>query len=380
MLAAVVVVVAQVGPVPATAAGAASRRTRTTPAPAAPTTTTLPSGPPPARSWVLVDDDTGRVLGAQDEHLLLPPASLSKLVTALVAVAWLRPTDTVAVSARDATVYPNRVGMAPGQTWTLDEVLHTLLIYSANDAAYALAERISPTVEDFAGLMGLAAARMGMTDHPIFHDPAGLDGTEGIAGGNLASARDLAIVGRDLLAQPYLASIVALTSWTFTAPSGVVTQILSENRSFLHAYPGATGVKTGYTDPAGPCIIASATRAGRTMLAVVMNGSADVTTAQVLLDRGFATPVAQEPTGNVLPSVHLPSAPHPVTLPGPSRAGGVPRASAAITGPRAGPGIGAPWPLSAGGALVVVGAAAVMVSRRRRPRRSVGAHTRRPWR
>src|SRR5262249_19630906 len=138
------------------------------------------------------------------------------------------------VSARAAGVYPDKVGMKPGQRWPLTIALHALLISSANDAAYALAERVGVSVERFAVIMGAAATQMGMTDHPVLRDPAGLDGREGAAGGNLMSAWDMAIAARDLMANRALASIVALKRFRFTGPDGVVYALANHNRAFLN--------------------------------------------------------------------------------------------------------------------------------------------------
>ena len=270
---------------------------------------------PGAQAMLLVDADTGRQLYGEHEHTPLPPASLTKMLTALIAADWLTPSDDILVSARAAGVAPDKVGMKAGQQWPLTLALHALLISSANDAAYALAEHISGTVERFAQVMRQAANQLGMSDGPTFHDPAGLDGSQGVDGGNLVSAWDLAIAARALMANSTLASIVPLKTFRFTGPDGIVYELSSHNLAFLNSYPGAIGVKTGFTDPAGVCVAEEATRAGRTMLAVVMHGVSPDQTAEMLLDKGFATPVASEPsTASVLPPVVEPEQPAPRRL------------------------------------------------------------------
>jgi D-alanyl-D-alanine carboxypeptidase (penicillin-binding protein 5/6) len=255
---------------------------------------------------LLIDVTSGRELFGQNEHVLLPPASLTKILTAMIAVDWLPPGAIVPVSARAAGVYPDKVGMKPGQRWPLAVALHALLISSANDAAYALAERVGVSVERFALIMGAAATQLGVTDHPVFHDPAGLDGTEGAGGGNLMSAWDVAIAARGLMANPALASIVALKSFRFTGPDRIVYALSNHNLAFLNSYPGAVGVKTGYTVRAGVCVAEEAVRGGRTMLAVVMKGVSPDQTAAMLLDKGFTTPLAAESRDAMLPPVHEP--------------------------------------------------------------------------
>ena len=142
-----------------------------------------------------------------------------------------------------------------------------------------------------------------MADHPVLNDPAGLDGPDGVEGGNLVSARDLAIAGRALLANPALAAIVATTVYHFDGPDNVNHRLTNHNKLFLTSYPGAIGMKTGFTSRAGACLIAAARRDGRTMLAVVLDGANPNQTAKLLLDEGFATPASAEPTAGRLPPV-----------------------------------------------------------------------------
>jgi D-alanyl-D-alanine carboxypeptidase len=233
------------------------------------------------------------------------------MLTALIAVDWLPANALVPVSEDAANAYPDRVGMKAGQYWPLGITLRSLLIYSANDAAYALAERISGTLDDFGSTMQMAAQQIGLQDHPVLHDPAGLDGTEGVDGGNRISAWDLATLGRVFMANPTLASIVGMQSYAFTGPDGSVFKIYSQNLYFLQNYAGAIGVKTGYTDAAGFCVVEEAVRDGRHMLAVVLNGESSYQTAEDLLNRGFATPVGAESDDPELPAVHQPEPPAP---------------------------------------------------------------------
>ncbi|MGA3219865.1 MAG: hypothetical protein ABSE77_12445 [Acidimicrobiales bacterium] len=268
---------------------------------------------PPSASYVLVDVGTGNVLAGDNEHLRLPPASLTKILTALIAVSYLPSSARVPGTSESLRAYPNDVGIEKGVPWSLHDVLESLLVLSANDAAYALAQRTSGSLAAFAGVMERSAAQLGMTDAPILHDPAGLDGTEGFEGGNLVSARDLAIAGRDLLGVPELARIVVQDSYAFVDPSGAAHYLPSMDNLFLESYPGAIGIKTGFTDKAGSCIMAAARRGGRTMLAVVMNGYNPTQTAIDLLNQGFQTPVGAEATTDRMPPPALPS---PVPPPG----------------------------------------------------------------
>jgi serine-type D-Ala-D-Ala carboxypeptidase (penicillin-binding protein 5/6) len=298
--------------VPATRVPTSRVPTSTVPARTGPPPTARPStvaGLPQARSYVLVDVNTGNVVVGDHERLRVPPASLTKVLVALIAIKYLSPNAGVPGTVVSENVYPNRVGIEKGVAWPLHEVLESLLVYSANDAAYAIADRISGTLRAFSPVMERSAAQIGMTDDPLFRDPAGLDGPLGFDGGNLVSARDLAIAGRDLLAVPELAQIVRQENYHFVDPKGKLHWLPSMNFTFLDTYPGAIGIKTGFTDRAGDCIMAAATRHKRTMLAVVMNGYNPTQTAIDLLNEGFATPVGAERTTDRLPPQTLPSPP-----------------------------------------------------------------------
>ncbi|MDQ2728204.1 MAG: hypothetical protein M3Y91_10170, partial [Actinomycetota bacterium] len=346
---------------------------------------------PAAQAYVLVDTATGRILNASNDRQPLSPASLTKMLTALVATDYLPPTTPIPVSARAENVEPDKIGMKAGEVWPVDEVIQALLIISANDAAYALAEKIGGTAENFDPVLQDAAAQIGMDDGPVFHDPSGLDDSHGIDGGNLVSARDLAIAGRDLLSVPRLAQIVAAPAVRYTGPNGTVYNLASHNRAFLGSYPGAVGIKTGFTDKAGVCLTAAATRNGRTMLAVVLHGANPDQTAKMLLDQGFATPPAAEPRADALPSVRLPelAAPPsptttvvPVAVPGPASAVAHHVAAASAKGgllaglsPASGNSLGSLWPAAV--SAVALGIVAVVTVRRVRARRRPLAHGRR---
>jgi serine-type D-Ala-D-Ala carboxypeptidase (penicillin-binding protein 5/6) len=246
---------------------------------------------PPARAWLLADADSGAVLAARDEHATLPPASTVKLMSALVALEKLPLDSTVGVSARAAAQPPMKIGMKEGEVWKLDDVLHTLLIVSANDAAYAMAERASGSLEAFAADMNRAGARFGLRDSR-FSDPSGQDDEKSFGGGSLMSAYDLAVVGRNALTVPQITNVTRLVDHDFTDPDGVHHTLTNHNKIFLTGYAGATGLKTGETDKAKGTLVATATRNGRTLIAVVLGADDARGVARWLLDQGFATPSA----------------------------------------------------------------------------------------
>jgi D-alanyl-D-alanine carboxypeptidase len=205
--------------------------------------------------------------------------------------------------------------MEPGQPWALDDVLHALLMDSSNDAGYALAYTVAGSLHAFAGSMEHAVRLLRLPDHPVLHDPSGLDDSNSFEGGDYISAYDMAIIGRDVLAVPLLRQIVGTSTYEFTGPGNSPLTLHSIDR-LLTSYPGAIGLKTGYTQQAGNTMVAAATRNGRTILAVEFGAPIVYGTAGQLLDLGFATPPSAESRADQLPR------PHPSALRTHGRQGG----------------------------------------------------------
>ncbi len=272
---------------------------------AAPTTASA-AGPPATQvptSYILVDADRGTVLlakGAHDPHYT---ASTIKVLTALVTVEHLPLSATLNVSRLAAAQPASRIDMKEGSVWTLDQALHSLMIISANDAAYAMAENTGCDLAHFATMADTTGKRLGL-QNTAFHDPAGLDGAQGFEGGTTSSAYDLAIVARNALAVPAIAGPASLVRYEFTDPTGAGRRLLNHNRGFLSSYPGAIGLKTGYTKQASRTLITAARRDGRTLIAVVMGTWDDTGWASYLLDQGFAG-VDGGPTPAQVPPVRV---------------------------------------------------------------------------
>jgi D-alanyl-D-alanine carboxypeptidase len=140
----------------------------------------------------------------------------------------------------------------------------------------------------------------------VLHDPAGLDDEFSVGGGNLISARDLAIASRAVLAEPRLAEFVGTREYRFFGGDGIHHKLINHNQ-MLRTHPGTVGVKTGYTERSGRCLIAAATREGRTLIAVVVDVYDMYGFAAAQLDRGFALGPVR--TGAVLPAVPTERAP-----------------------------------------------------------------------
>jgi D-alanyl-D-alanine carboxypeptidase (penicillin-binding protein 5/6) len=313
---------------------------------------------PITRSWALVDADTGNVVASSNARTRMRVASTFKILTALVVRAHVPLSERVPISARAAAMPALKINVKPGQVWTADSLFHSMLIASANDAAVALAEQAGGgSLPGFDAAAAAEARTLHLADRPVLHDPAGLDDDYSFEGGNLISARDLAIAARAFLDDPYLAAIAETPRYAFHGGDGQDHEVQSHN-AFLSAYPGAVGLKTGYTERSGSSLVAAARRKGRTLVAVVIDSSNTVAAATQLLDRGFATPVAAEPTTDKLPPT-----PPSITYLGPgtsTRPGMLPlRSSFPVS---AGPG-SVPFPVVV--LLVIVGLVGLVLARRR---------------
>jgi D-alanyl-D-alanine carboxypeptidase len=233
-----------------------------------------------ARYAILVDPATGAVLWGRRSRTPVPPASLTKMLTALAVRASLD-LDTVTVASGAAARQPaRRLAMQRGQKLTVEQALKALMIVSANDVAVMLAEAAGGSVPRFARAMDAESRAMGLRGSS-WRNPNGLD-----APGHRSTAFDLAILARAVLGDPWLAKVVRKRHAAFVTPSGRHHTLTTRSR-FLLAYRGAVGVKTGFTDDAGHCLAAAATRGGRTLIAVVLHSPDNAADAGKMLDWGF---------------------------------------------------------------------------------------------
>ena len=227
----------------------------------------------------IVVDDTGRVLYQKNGGAIRANASTTKMTTALVVAEELAPDDRVLVSATAAAIGGGGLDLHAGEVFSVEALMHALLLTSSNEAAVALAEHVAGSEETFVERMNDYARAIGALD-TRFVTAHGLD-----MPGHVSSARDLATIAAELLAVPRLARIVARTDVAIASPSG---RTVLENRNLLlESYPGATGVKTGFTADAGNVLVASAERAGRRLIAVAMDSVDATADAIALLDLGW---------------------------------------------------------------------------------------------
>jgi D-alanyl-D-alanine carboxypeptidase len=246
------------------------------------------------------------VLTSRNLHGAVPPAITVKILTALVAVERLPPKAMISVNPNDAGRECMCIGLKPGQSWPFDQAMASMMMVSANDAAYAIAETAGGSIPGFAAELNATAKRYGMRDS-TFGDPAGLDDGTSYEGGPKVSAYDLSIAARNALTVPAIARWAATRTYQFTDVAGT-SHTLTNHNNFLpggtFGYRGANGFKTGFTQRAGHTLVATATRDGRQLIVVIL-GAVDsgYTWAASLLEQGFATPPTTIGTGLRLPPV-----------------------------------------------------------------------------
>ena len=241
-----------------------------------------------SRAALLMEKTTGEILFAQNEHEALEPASVTKIMTLLLTMdaidsGAMAYDDVVTVSANAAGMGGSQVFLAEGEKITVEELLKSVCVSSGNDAAVALAEKVSGVTELFVEQMNNRAKGLGMDD-THFANCTGLT-----AKGHVTSAYDIALMSRELLTKhPDIRRFT--TIWTDTIRDGMFG--LANTNKLIRFYDGATGLKTGYTTSAGYCISATAEREGMELIAVIMKGeTADKrnTDAKALLNYGFST-------------------------------------------------------------------------------------------
>ncbi|HHW48407.1 MAG TPA: D-alanyl-D-alanine carboxypeptidase [Clostridiaceae bacterium] len=211
-----------------------------------------------AGSAIVMDTKSGRVLFEKNAYSRRPMASTTKIMTAIVALENGNLDDIIVVSKRAAAIGGSTINLKTGQEIRLRELLYGLMLNSGNDAAIAIAEHIGGTVENFVRMMNEKAIEIGVMD-TSFKSPHGLD-----VDGHYSTAYDLAVITGYALKNPVFAEIVK------TKHANIGYTNLSNTNEMLSIYPGADGVKTGYTGKAGRCLVTSATRDGWQIISVVL--------------------------------------------------------------------------------------------------------------
>ena len=240
----------------------------------------------PAKSAVLMAQQTGQILYEQNPDELLPPASITKVMTLLLVMEALEQgkihlEDTVVASDHANSMGGSQIWLKIGEEMSVHELLKAVAISSANDASVALAEHVAGSELAFVDMMNRRAKDLGM-ENTLFLNCTGLDEK-----GHVSTARDIATMSRALTKHPRI--IEYSTIWMDELRGGE-TQLVNTNK-LVRFYPGATGLKTGTTNGAGSCLSATAERDGMGLVAVVMGSPTSdqrFAAARSLLDWGFA--------------------------------------------------------------------------------------------
>ncbi|MCS7272652.1 MAG: D-alanyl-D-alanine carboxypeptidase [Fimbriimonadales bacterium] len=234
-----------------------------------------------ARAAVLIDADTGQVLYAKNAHMRLPPASLTKIMTAILVLERCDLDATVKASRRATLVEPSSMHLREGEQVKVRDLLYALMLRSANDAAVALAEHVAGSVEAFAQQMNQKARALG-AKNTHFVNPHGLHHPQ-----HLSTAYDLALITRYAMQNETFRAIVKTPFYIVERSHNQDDLWMVNKAKFLYLYPYAEGVKTGYTRQAGFCFAGSAIRDGRRLISVVLDSKQREADTIALMEHGF---------------------------------------------------------------------------------------------
>lgn len=240
-----------------------------------------------AKSGVLMEQETGRILYEKNPHEKMPPASITKVMTLLLTMEAIEEGrislgDTIVASAHACSMGGSQIWLKENEQMTVEELLKATAVASANDAAMALAEHIGGSEEGFVAMMNNKAAELSMND-TTFINPTGLD-----AEGHLSSAYDIAIMSKELMKHE---KIKLYTTIWMDSLRGGKTELVNTNK-LVRFYKGCTGLKTGTTDGAGSCVSVTAERENLKLVSVVMGSATSkerFASARQLLDYGYAS-------------------------------------------------------------------------------------------
>lgn len=235
-----------------------------------------------AQSAILIDAGSGRVLFEKNAHDRLPQASTTKITTALIAMEGKQDLKKK-ITVPSSFVNPGEAGiwLEPGEQHTMEDMLYALLLRSANDAAAVIAYGVSGSEENFVELMNRRVKELGLKDthymnpHGLYHE------------NHYSSAYDLAMITKEAMTHKEFCQIIVTKRHVLPWPGHDYSRVVYNGNRLLGSYPGANGVKTGFTRQAGSCLVGSATRNGLHLIAVVLHANAMYDEVGLLLDYGF---------------------------------------------------------------------------------------------
>ncbi|HYC58828.1 MAG TPA: D-alanyl-D-alanine carboxypeptidase family protein [Thermoanaerobaculia bacterium] len=224
----------------------------------------------------VIETSTRQVLFAENEHQQLPTASMAKMMTLLITMEEIKAGNlqydtAITISPRASKMGGSQIYLRAGSVWPVKNLIIATMVQSANDAAQALAEKIGGSSESFADMMNARAQELGLT-HSQFYDPHGLPNPDDPSRVDTMCPHDLAILGMEVMKYPFLAALAKVPEMPFR--NGTLERIYNPNHLInprkANYMQDATGIKTGYSGPAGFCVTASARRNNLDVVAVVM--------------------------------------------------------------------------------------------------------------
>lgn len=234
-----------------------------------------------AQSAALISADTGKVLFSQNADAVLPMASTTKIMTALIVLEKCNFDDTFKIPKEACGVEGSSIYLTPGENITIRDLFYGLMLESGNDAATALSIAAAGSTEEFVVLMNEKAKEMGLLS-TSFTNPHGLS-----SDGHHTTARELAIITYNAMKNPTFREICSTKSYISTSAEGKQRYFSNHNR-MLRMYDGCSGVKTGYTINSGRCLVTSAQRDGASYIAVTLNDRNDWNDHEKMLDYAFS--------------------------------------------------------------------------------------------
>ena len=242
------------------------------------------SSPPSlsSQSALLMESENGSIAYEKNAHIRLPMASTTKIMTALVALDLAAPDTVIRVDGRAVGIEGSSIYLCEGEELTLEELLYALMLESANDAAVAIAIGLCGSEDAFIDAMNRKATSLGLSN-THFSNPHGLDAED-----HYTTAYELALIARAALQNALFKTIVSTRKTTISHQNTDGVRLLINHNKMLRLYDGCIGIKTGYTQKSGRCLVSAAERDGITMIAVTLNSPDDWNDHTKLLNFGFS--------------------------------------------------------------------------------------------
>jgi D-alanyl-D-alanine carboxypeptidase (penicillin-binding protein 5/6) len=238
-----------------------------------------------AKAFLFKEAHKKTIIASQNESDLIPPASLTKILTAIIAIESQKLNSIVTITHESTTVEPTKMGFKAGDKFRLIDLVKATMIESHNDAAMAIAIHLGGSVENFATMMNTKAQNIGM-NNSHFTNPCGFDIKD-----HHTTANDLAVLTDYAIKNYVFNDIAKIEQTTVTEINSHATYQIATHNKLLGHYPFAQGIKTGYTAKAGPCLIARARKGEKDYILILLNAKKSRwEMAQKVFDEAFGLP------------------------------------------------------------------------------------------